>query len=451
VQQIIAAGRLRDRSLWLMFSGAALIVAAGTWPVLALYLEAQRVHGFARPIGEILGYSADVYSYLTAAAALRALGPLLQAWPKPEGELFLGFVPAALALIGVVAAIRDARSDARDDQTRLTAVDRRRMGPRALLTLVLGIAAAALIVGLLGILFTGGFVTSVGGIPIRATNAPRLLFELALVGALAAIVSGTFRHAAARWMTSAAAVATLSLLMALWLSLGPVARSAGRTLEGMGLYGVFLDHVPGFAGLRVPARYAMIAAVYLSALAGIGAAWLMRPTMTRQTARVVVIALSLAFLVEATFAPMPVNQTWGDTSIAPPARLQPAPSAPAVYRQLAALPGELVVAEFPFGDPAWELRYVYYSTVHWKRLVNGYSGGFPQGYKVRVARFQRLADAPDEAWTALRQTGATHAVVHEDALAAGEARLIREWLESRGARESGRFGGDVLYDLRHAP
>ncbi len=56
-----------------------------------------------------------------------------------------------------------------------------------------------------------------------------------------------------------------------------------------------------------------------------------------------------------------------------------------VYRQLAAMPDVQAVAEFPFGDPAWELRYVYYSTVHWKRLVNGYSGGFPRSYNVRVA------------------------------------------------------------------
>ena len=45
---------------------------------------------------------------------------------------------------------------------------------------------------------------------------------------------------------------------------------------------------------------------------------------------------------------------------------------------------------------------MYYATVHWKRLVNGYSGAFPQGYKVRVARLQRVAEEPDAAWQALR-------------------------------------------------
>ena len=98
-----------------------------------------------------------------------------------------------------------------------------------------------------------------------------------------------------------------------------------------------------------------------------------------------------------------------------------------------------MVAEFPFGDPAWELRSVYYSTVHWKRLVNGYSGAFPQSYKVRVARLQRVADDPDAAWQTLRDAGTTHVIVHERAYPAAEAENVERWLLANGAREVGRF------------
>jgi hypothetical protein len=251
---------------------------------------------------------------------------------------------------------------------------------------------------------------------------------------------------------SDAGIAALSLLLALWLSLGPVPRSRGQTLDGLGLYGVLLTNLPGFEGLRVPARYAMVAAVYLSVLAGIGAAWLFKtPLAARWSARPLLIVMSGLFLIEVVFAPMPINQTWGDGPIAPPGWVEPASRAPGVYRQLAGMPGDLVVAEFPFGDPAWELRYVYYSTVHWKRILNGYSGGFPHGYKVRVAQLQRVAEAPDDAWAALRAAGTTHVVVHEAALASDERSVLRAWLATRGARELGRFDGDVLYDLTHAP
>jgi hypothetical protein len=240
-------------------------------------------------------------------------------------------------------------------------------------------------------------------------------------------------------------------VFAMWLSLGPIVQSRGERIDGIGLYGVVLEHVPGFDGLRVPARYAMIAAVYSSTLAGIGAAWALQPRFTGvRFIKIIAHGLSSAFLIEAVFVPMPVNQTWGDGSVVPSARIETGLNAPGVYRQLAAMPGALVIAEFPFGDPAWELRYVYYSTVHWKRITNGYSGGFPQGYKVRAARLERFAIEPAEAWTALRSAGTTHVIVHEAAIGAAESQALRVWLEAHGAREIGRFGNDVLYDLAHA-
>ena len=82
------------------------MVAAGTLPFLLLYLEGQRVHGFERSMGEVIRFSADVFSYFTAPEALRLWGPLMQAYPKPEGELFFGLVPMPA---GVVAADRRHR------------------------------------------------------------------------------------------------------------------------------------------------------------------------------------------------------------------------------------------------------------------------------------------------------------------------------------------------------
>ena len=79
--------------MWAAFAAAAVVVTAGMWPFLSLYLEMQRVHSFERHLGEVLLYSADVYSYMTAPEALRIWGPLLQVYPKREGELFFGVIP----------------------------------------------------------------------------------------------------------------------------------------------------------------------------------------------------------------------------------------------------------------------------------------------------------------------------------------------------------------------
>ena len=434
--QIITSGRLRDLKLWMTFAAAAVVVFAGTWPFLALYLDAQRVHGLERPLSEVLAYSADVYGYLTASEFLKLWGPILRFAAKPEGEVFLGFVPVALALL--------AFNRPEPHFVNAFATTRRALSLRTVATRLLAIVALGMVAGLIGILLTGGFVTSMAGIPVRATNAGRTLWQLALALAALMIVSRSVRFTVLRVVASPAGLAAICLLLAMWLSLGPRPETRGLPIPGLGLYGFFYDHVPGFQGLRVPARYAMVAAVYLAMLAGIGAAWLLQRS-ARPMATVTLLAI--AFLVEAAFIPMPVNHTWGGGSVTPPPRVEPASRAPAVYRQLASMPGDLIVAEFPFGDPAWELRYVYYSTVHWKRLLNGYSGGYPHGYNLRAARLQRVEVAPEEAWRALVDAGATHAIVHEGALTPLEARTIESWLESHQARAIGRFDTDVLYAL----
>ncbi len=91
--------------------------------------------------------------------------------------------------------------------------------------------------------------------------------------------------------------------------------------------------------------------------------------------------------------------------------------APPVYARIAALPAGTAITEFPFGDAAWEIRYVYYAAAHWKPITNGYSGNFPPRYKERVARLQRIAKDPEAAWQSLKDSGTTHVVIHRNAFA----------------------------------
>ena len=43
--------------------------------------------------------------------------------------------------------------------------------------------------------------------------------------------------------------------------------------------------------------------------------------------------------------------------------------------------GDSVIVELPLGEPAFDVRYMFYSTRHWHRLVNGYRGGVPPSYE----------------------------------------------------------------------
>ena len=448
VHHLWTAARLRDVRMWASLAGAGTLVAAGTLPFLWLYLKAQGVHGFERSLGEVIAFSADVYSYFTAPETLRVWGSVMQAFPKPEGELFLGIVTYTLAAIAIVSPLIRSGDALGPGEVRTAVAHAGASALRTHLARVVLAIIAIQSIGLLAMILTGGFVTSFAGLPIRATNPARLATTIAISFGVLLSISPRARDRTRMTLRSPVFLCATFAVLAVWLSLGPVPRSYGRELRGLGLYRVFYDHVPGFEGLRVPARYAMIAAVFLAPLAAFGSAALIRAT--RHTAVAMVIAA--AFIIEAAFVPMPLNLTWGARrdGPSPPAQVEPHADAPAVYHHLATMPGDMIVAEFPFGDSEWELRYVYYSTVHWKRILNGYSGGFPQGYTQRVALLQRVGERPDEAWRALRDAGTTHVIVHERAFAAADADVVKTWLTDHFAVEIARFEGDLLFEVSFA-
>jgi hypothetical protein len=160
--------------------------------------------------------------------------------------------------------------------------------------------------------------------------------------------------------------------------------------------------------------------------------------------------VSTLILFEGLAVPIEHNRTWAQSEAMPPARVYPRSQAPPIYTRIASLPAGTVVTEFPFGDAAWEIRYTYYAAAHWKPITNGYSGNFPQAYKERVARLQRVTENPDAAWQALRDTGTTHVALHRAAFAKPEdADAVEAWLKSHGAIELERFpDGDILFTLR---
>lgn len=436
--QMWTARQLRNWRRWLALAGAGALVAAATWPFLSLYLRAREIHGFERTRGEVVRFSADVYSYLTAPDALRVWGGVLQPFPKPEGELFFGAMMLLLALAGVLAVAARVRRTSTAEETTVRSPLRRAAAWTA------GVALTVQAVGFAALIFTGGFITSIAGVPLRATNAFRLITGIVVAAAALLALSPRIRRGAIALARSSIVFSMLLAGLAIWLSLGPLPQSRGETLQGLGLYALLYDHVPGFDGLRVPARYAMVAAVFLSIVAGAGAAAVLRASSRLPVAATALVGL---VLVDLWFAPLPTNQTWAGGDVTPPARVQPADDAPAVYHVLASLPDDIVVAEFPFGDPAWELRYVYYSTVHWKPLVNGYSGAFPREYQTTLARLQRLGTDPEAAWQALKAAGTTHVVVHAAAFPPGGADVVMRWLTDHFAVEIARFGDDVLFEM----
>ncbi|HET9705978.1 MAG TPA: hypothetical protein VFP85_18185 [Vicinamibacterales bacterium] len=433
-------GAVKDVWVWASLGAAAAATVVLTLPFLLPYQAAQRMFGIERLIGEVEMFSANVWSYVTASENLALLGRALRFYPHAEGETFLGFIPWLLGVAAVMASIR-----LQPDATF------RRMDRWHLLTWILLTLTVAQLVALLSVVFFGGFEVNVFGLAIRARTPVRSLMQFVAVFGLLLAVSSRTRAASARIVRTPAFFFLALTILAMWLSLGPHPKAGDALVSGFGIYNVLYENVPGFNGVRVPARYAMIAGLFLAVLAGYGARLL---TFNLKLLTLV----SVLVLAEGAAVPMARNLTWNQNEAVPPARIFPGHSlgrqslgegVPAVYRRVAALPAGAAVTELPFGDAAWEIRYVYYAHAHRKPITNGYSGAFPPSYKERVARLQRIRADPEAAWQSLRASGTTHVVLHKAAFARpDDAEAVEAWLRSRGATEVERFeDGAMLFVL----
>jgi hypothetical protein len=161
------------------------------------------------------------------------------------------------------------------------------------------------------------------------------------------------------------------------------------------LYSAVYRMFPPMAAVRGALRFGQIALAAIAILAGFGLATLQK-RITPRWALPVCLALVLTANLEALRAPLTYKEYDG---------------IPPVFKTLN-IQGPAVVAAFPFYPPStiWlNARYMLYSTVFWKPMLNGYSGFTPVKY---IEHAQHLSGFPDEtAITYLESLGVTHVVV----------------------------------------
>jgi hypothetical protein len=135
---------------------------------------------------------------------------------------------------------------------------------------------------------------------------------------------------------------------------------------------------------------------------------------------------------------------------ATPDRLETGATLSPIYRRLRDEPGNVVLIEFPYGDLRHDILATYYAGYHRKKLINGFSGFFPEVYLWRANFLSGIPFDLDAAATALRASGATHAIVHENAFRGGRGREVSDWLRSIGAQPIVTHGSDLLFSLKPA-
>ncbi|HZT78079.1 MAG TPA: hypothetical protein VFA27_15605 [Vicinamibacterales bacterium] len=377
---------------------ACVAVGIATAPFVLPYLELRRLGFPPRPIGEVIKFSADTFAYFTADPNLRLWGPIARAWSAPEGSLFPGLTIVVLAIAAAVRAFQASGE------------------PVAL------VPFAIVLLPLLAV-----------RVPfVRLASISRTLVVTAVLSAAVLAASRAQRRAIVRWLASPVGFFSLAIVFAAAMSLGPEVHARGRLVADGVPYALAYRIVPGYDGVRVPARFAMVVAFALAAL-----------TACAVRSRTAAGVAGVLVLVESLAVPIPINQNdthYTQPHLVPLAGRVSLDDRRALDDFLAHLPPSTAVVELPLGEPAFDVRYMIASTRHWKPLVNGYSGGAPADY---VRLDQDLQDAlvrPDRAWTSLVSTGATHVVVHEAFYTDARGAAISGWLRAHGAHEVAAFG-----------
>ena len=429
--------RLADWRRWMHLAVAAVTVILLSWPFISPYLQLREQHGLGvRNAGEIELFSADAYAFATIAPNSRLLGEARAGYFSPEGEGFVGFTIFGIALLatawGVGRIVREMPWSAmRDWQILATA-----------LTAIVALASAAVVVT---IFVNGAIDLSVAGRRQIYRNATTPLMYAAVSFVIFAALRAVAMRRRVAERHDGFGFFLVAALAAALLAMGPTLHALGRGL-GDGPYAWLLAYVPGFDGLRVPARFLMLVALFVAALAGLGAALILRVPV-KGVGHAIIGAAAIGVLAESWVAPIDMN-----TPVLPEHLRLPAPPAsgrrlPPIYAQVRDLSGDPVLVEFPFGDPAYDILAAFHAGHHRRPLVNGYSGFFPPSYTERAAALRHAPDEPDRGAAALKASGATHVVVHLNAYPDNRGQRIVEWLLSLGATPVSQDNADRLFAL----
>lgn len=337
---VVARARWRD----LAAIGLTTIVAAlPLLPILLRYVDVHAQHGFVRDIEEIKLFSADIAAVLCAPERLTLWG-WIRVGCRPEGELF----PGVAVMLFAVAALLQALGWRAGTMATL---------PRPVrLVMRLLLAVAVVYTGVaLSVWWLGRWRLDLGFVTASASSMARPLLVAVSSATVAALLPMAFRLASLRSTTS---FYLLAAVVTWVLSLGPRLRLMDVSISYDGPYAPLL-FLPGFDGLRVPARFWMDSVLCLAVVAGLYLASVLEGR-SRRSARLVVGAAALAVLGDG----------WVDRIAA--VDLPPAPP------NEARLAGRTVL-ELPV-DGVRDIAATYRAVVGGWRTVNGYSGYGPNYY-----------------------------------------------------------------------
>jgi hypothetical protein len=351
----------RDWRIVAAVGAACLVCAIALSPIAVEYARVHRQFGLSRQFGEIVLYSADVTSLFTAPALIGLWG-----WTAPlngnETRIFPGLTIMILAALGIVASLR------------------RPLPGRTSRTSVLCFVAACLFGGIAIVTAVHGpWQLSLGPIALTGRDVFKTLSLAA--AAIAGSVASSARARDAFRRRSAFAFYLLAATVLFLCTLGPNPLFLGHRILYEPPY-AWLMRLPAFNhAVRVPARFAMPAALALSVAASLAFS---RLTSAGSRGALAALGVVAAGILADTWVPRlpvaPVPDIWN------PARAQ----------------GFAAVIELPLGGTSEDVAAMYRTMWHRRPTINGYSGYAPPHYDKLVAA---LANRDDTALDALASAG----------------------------------------------
>jgi hypothetical protein len=362
----ISKKKYKEGRFWADLGIFFMIAFVCVGPFLYQYVLVRNEMGFAREPG----LSASLTSFLATASINRLYGRITAPFLSPEGELFPGLAAIALAIFGFVTIIRAKKT--RDESQNIE----KPVPPpgRVVLRLINFLLVA---VGILSVLIaaTGGWEVSFGhGLTFQAHNLTNPILVLSGLILIRLFLKKKLQGRRRKIDLAEPGVP--------WIYAGIFLLAFLFSLGSQGPYMLLYKYVPGFDGLRVPSRFHIFVMLSLSIFAAYGIKQLF-PGGAGLRKTIMKILVVLVILAEYASMPLPLKTVPVKREI------------PEVYQWLAAKKEKAVVVELPLpyaekGVGLTECFRVYYSAYHWKNMVNGYSGYFPQIYNELCRRWKDL-------------------------------------------------------------
>jgi len=303
-------------------------------------------------------------------------GPWLQR-PGPEADIFPGLTAILLIVASMIWARRAGQAPSESPAPLLPRWAR----------LLLMIVAGCLTLITISLLIGGPWRVDVFGARLSATKVSRTLTQ-ALWAWILVVATGSGARRIVRDRSPLAFYVAATLAM--WaFSFGPSPSIGDVEIRSWAPYR-WLILLPGYDGLRVPARFAMLATLCLAAAAGIALAQLQRKLGRR--AQLALVAIAAVGALAEGWRSVPVKPL-PESSIV---RADDAPGA---------------VMELPLGDPWQDVVSLYRGIGHRHPVVNGYSGYFPIHYWILREAIARQDPGVLET---LATRGLRHVVVFHD-------------------------------------